>query len=247
MSPGLDRDLLSFHAHAAHPVACPFSDGTVTRIVGSLRLPATADVLDAGCGRGAWLLRLLQVYPGTRATGIDRSPLVLAEARLHAARLGLAERCRFVEGDATPLLAELGTFELAICLGAVHALGGREEAVRRLRDHVRPDGLLLVADGFWQRPPTRAALAALGAAPTDFPDLGGLVESLAAFGQVLEVWPSGAAEWDAYESAWCEGLRRWAGEAPDPQAVLEVARDHQRGYEQGYRGVLGFAAVLLRA
>jgi hypothetical protein len=55
-------------------------------------------------------------------------------------------------------------------------------------------------------------------------------------------------EWEAYEAAWCGSLERHAAAEPDPSRAEELAsaaRAHRAGYEQGYRGILGFAVLLL--
>jgi release factor glutamine methyltransferase len=53
-------------------------------------------VLDIGTGSGAILVALLSELPRARGVGSDISPGALAVAAENAARLGVAERCRFV-------------------------------------------------------------------------------------------------------------------------------------------------------
>ncbi|MEJ5913678.1 hypothetical protein [Pseudokineococcus sp. 1T1Z-3] len=57
------------------------------------------------------------------------------------------------------------------------------------------------------------------------------------------------AEWDDYEWSWTGSLVDWAlHEAPtddDRQQALSTAREHRRQWLGGYRGVLGFATVVL--
>lgn len=56
-------------------------------------------VLDLGTGSGALLLAILAECPDAKGVGVDLSPAALAVARQNAARTGLAERCRFIEGS----------------------------------------------------------------------------------------------------------------------------------------------------
>lgn len=164
----LDRDLVSFHAHADHPIACPFSDATVEAIVAAL--PPARGVLDVGCGRGAWLLRILSRHGDARGEGIDHHGPLIEAAAATARQLGIDPRVRFTCGDAAEALDAAGTFELVLCLGATHALGGLATALPRLAARLAPGGRLLVGEGFWERAPTPAALASLGARRGDLPD-----------------------------------------------------------------------------
>jgi release factor glutamine methyltransferase len=55
-------------------------------------------VLDVGTGSGAIALAVADELPETEVTATDTSPAALEVARANAARLGLSERVRFVEG-----------------------------------------------------------------------------------------------------------------------------------------------------
>ena len=86
----------------------------------------------------------------------------------------------------------------------------------------------------------RAALGGLGAEPDELGDLDGLLDAVRGAGlEVVEVQTATREEWDAFESAWRAGLER----LDDPRARA-LAEDRRAGYEQGYRGELGFAFVL---
>ncbi|MEW2444271.1 hypothetical protein [Micromonospora marina] len=116
--------------------------------------------------------------------------------------------------------------------------------------HVDPDGILMAGEGFWQVPPTPAALAALGAKPDDHADLAGLVDAAEqagwtpVYGHVSDV-----AEWDDYEWSWTGSLTEWALDNPghpDATDALAAAREHRDQWLRGYRGVLGFVTLVLR-
>jgi len=67
-------------------------------------------VLDVGTGSGAIALAVADELPRCEVTASDTSPRALAVARANAARLGLAERVRFLECT----LPEDGGFDLVI-------------------------------------------------------------------------------------------------------------------------------------
>jgi len=56
------------------------------------------------------------------------------------------------------------------------------------------------------------------------------------------------AEWDAFEESSYRGLERFARRAPDhplSNAAREFAARRRKDYYDGYRGVLGFAYLIL--
>ena len=75
-----------------------------------LPLPADARCVDVGTGSGVIALTLAAERPGARVQAVDRSPNALSLARENAARLGLAERVEFFQGDL--LAACAGPFDL---------------------------------------------------------------------------------------------------------------------------------------
>ena len=74
-------DMLKFFdiTHREHVICNPTSEAKLARLVGLLRLPADAQVVDIACGKGEFLIRLAETY-GIRGTGIDISPFYIAEA-----------------------------------------------------------------------------------------------------------------------------------------------------------------------
>jgi release factor glutamine methyltransferase len=61
-----------------------------------------ASLLDVGTGSGAIALALADELPGCAVTAVDTSAAALEVARANAARLGLAERVRFLPGSLPP-------------------------------------------------------------------------------------------------------------------------------------------------
>lgn len=81
-------------------------------------------VADLGCGQGEAAVYLAR--HGFQVVGVDFSPVALRRARAAAARAGVADRCRFVEGDLTaPRIPGVdGPFNVIIDLGTLDDLQG---------------------------------------------------------------------------------------------------------------------------
>ncbi len=206
-------------------------------------------MLDLGCGEAGWLRRALELHPDATADGVDTSVWSLGRAADAAAEQGVADRLTLHETDVDdfPVAAD---FDLVLCVGATHAFGGLASTLVAAGGRVRPDGFLLVGEGFWETPPGPPALEALGADAGDLLDLVATLDLVERSGWTpVHGHVSSAHEWDDYEWSWCGSLASWAldhPEDPDAPDALTISRDHRQGWLGGYRGVLGFVCLLLR-
>jgi SAM-dependent methyltransferase len=244
----MDRQTISAIAHLDHPVAAPVSEPHLERLLSLSRLETGARILDLGCAEASWTLRALELFPGTRADGVDISSQALDTAARNAESRGLADRIRLHEKPATEFpVAE--PYDLVLCVGATHAFGGLSATMEEVRRFLRPGGLALIGEGFWETPPTPPLLHRLGATLDDYADLPGTVTRMEDAGfRVVYGHTSELAEWDEYEWSWTGSLTRWALDHPGPDgdAALAAALDHRDMWLNGYRGVLGFVTFLLR-
>lgn len=240
----MQRHEISRIAHRHHPVAAPLSDTAVARLLDRLDPPPSGRVLDLGCGGGAWLSALLARRPDLTGVGVDLHPMQPSEV-FEAATAG---RGVLVEADATTW--EDGPFDAVLAVGVAHVFGGAGGTIDAARRHLAPRGRVLLGDGIWDVPPTDAALQALGTTPDEFADLAGFVALCRDHGwEVAHGHVSTLEEWDEYEWSWTGSLMDWAledGRDPESRRVaLTAAADHRDEWLGGYRGVLGFATVVL--
>jgi SAM-dependent methyltransferase len=102
-------------------------------------------VLELGCGYGRVALRLAAA--GAQVVGIDVAEDSLALARRDAVAAGLAERCRYLNMDATALAFDDASFDAVACVqNGIAAF--RVEAHRIVAEAwrvLRPGGRLLLA------------------------------------------------------------------------------------------------------
>ena len=242
----MDRAETSRIAHTHHPVAAPVSGASVARLLDRLDPPRGSRVLDLGCGSGAWLVELLARRRDLTGVGVD--------THLHPDRVaranerGVGARIIWQEGDAVQWWD--GGHGAVLCIGASHAFGGTAAMLDAVATHLAPGGRALVGDGFWQAPPSPAALSSLAAEPEDFPSLPGLLDLVEGGGwAVTYAHVSTAGEWDDYEWSWTGSLTEWAlrpeTDPADRAHALDAAVQHRQAWLGGYRGELGFLTAVL--
>jgi SAM-dependent methyltransferase len=245
----MDAHRTSAIAHGDHPIAAPLSDETVRRLLERAIPAGTGRVLDLGCGQGHWLARAMAGRPGLRATGVDIDAAIIADASEMLARADLLDRTDLYTSDAKTVSFP-HTFELVLAVGVAHAFGGLLPTLAAAREHLSANGVVVVGDGFWEREPDGATLDA-GFAADEFEDLATTVDRVTGEGWVpVYGHVSTTEEWHDYEFSWTGTLSRWALDHPsDPYSVtaLEAAEAHRKEWLHGYRGVLGFITMVLRA
>jgi SAM-dependent methyltransferase len=238
----VDRQRLSSIAHSHHPIAAPVAGVNVNRLLRRADRRPAARILDLACGQAAWAMQALAHYPDGVADGIDTSRHALERAEAAATERGLADRLTLHERDARTYVPD-GDYDLVLCVGSTHVFGGLAGTLELAGRHVRPDGVLLVGEGFWESPPTDKAMA-------DLTDLAGVVDIAERAGWTpIYAHVSDAAEWDNYEWSWTGSLTEWAIDNPghpDAGPALAQAREHRDKWLRGYRNELGFVTLVLR-
>lgn len=142
-----------------------FSHYAVDEILACIRSDGRGELLDIGCGSGVVTLAAAKAFgPSSRITGLDLSSEMLAFAGQKAERAGLADRIRFVEGDAEALPFADAAFDSVVSLYAWRHLPNPAAATREAFRVLRPGGTFVLAVGsgpeLMSLEGVRAALAA---------------------------------------------------------------------------------------
>jgi SAM-dependent methyltransferase len=225
----------SWIAHAGLPFAHPLSEAAVDAAIAALPLSPGASVLDTGCGNGAILLRTIKAHPSAHGLGVDLDPDAIAEARDHAD----GNSAQFEVRNAADIE---GPFDAVINVGSSHAHGGFPQALTALR---RLAPVVLYGEGFWQRLPSPAFLAALGGATVDeLADLDGLRAAIRDAGfAILHESFADEHDWTRYEETLAANAERHG--TPDTLAYAQRIRN--RRALPGGTSTLGFGLFVLRA
>ena len=102
----------------------PLAEEDVDEMIEALDLEPGAHVLDLGCGKAEILLRIVERYPDVRATGLDNSPAILAEARRQAEERVPESKVTLLEEDVREYAPEPGSYDLVVSTGGISFRGG---------------------------------------------------------------------------------------------------------------------------
>lgn len=234
---------------ADHEIFNPASLAAFDELVGLLRLPEHARVLDIACGSGGPLIRIAKAWT-VEATAVDLCPQFLARAREASLQVNTGSTFRLIELDGANFSDEPESYDLAMCLGASWVFGGHRKTLRALAGFTRPGGLVLAGEPFWMSDPPSEYLEAEGETRegfgTHFTNVrDGVEEGLSLLFTVV----SEKRDWDRYEGMRWQGAERYAAANPgDPDVpeILERAHRSRDAYLKWGRDVMGWAIYLFQ-
>jgi SAM-dependent methyltransferase len=138
-----DAEAAAFDDEPDHGLRDPEVRGAWRALLESVLPPAPSRIADLGCGTGT--LTTLLAEMGHVVHGVDLSPAMLSRARPKAAGLDVT----FAEGDAAdpPLPAE--HYDVVLSRHVLWALPDPAAALERWCGLLRPEGRLVLVEGFW--------------------------------------------------------------------------------------------------
>jgi SAM-dependent methyltransferase len=110
-----------------------------------LKSERAARVADVGCGVGWSTIALARAFPNALVEGIDLDEASIDDARRNAAEAGMADAVSFRVHDAADPEAR-GVYDLACMFEALHDTPRPAEVLSALREMLRDDGSVLLAD-----------------------------------------------------------------------------------------------------
>jgi 2-polyprenyl-3-methyl-5-hydroxy-6-metoxy-1,4-benzoquinol methylase len=109
------------------------------------KLERGARVADIGCGHGASVVVMAEAFPNSTITGFDFHEPSIATARKRAADAGVADRTRF---EVATSKSYPGTYDLICFFDCLHDMGDPVGIARYAREHLAPDGTILLVEPF---------------------------------------------------------------------------------------------------
>jgi SAM-dependent methyltransferase len=109
-------------------------------------LAPRAHVVEIGSGPGRLAVTLAEAAPEIRVTGVDVAPDMVERATTLAARSGVADRVRFLVGDAASLPFPYATFDLAVSTFSAHHWPDPAKGLTEIYRVLRPGGMARIYD-----------------------------------------------------------------------------------------------------
>jgi SAM-dependent methyltransferase len=236
--------------HREHMVCNPTSEEKLARLVQLVHLPRGARVVDIACGKGEFLIRLVEAY-GAHGVGVDISPFCIAEAerrlRARVPQAGIA----FIQMDGADFQPDPSrSFSLASCIGASWIFGGYAATLDALVSMVEPNGWVIAGEPYWLREPSQEYLRASGLTRDGFGSHAENVEAGERRGlELVHTLVSSNDDWDRYEGLQWYATAEYARAHPDDPDLADllerVAKD-KSAYLRWGRGTLGWAMYVFR-
>jgi ubiquinone/menaquinone biosynthesis C-methylase UbiE len=248
----VDQNKLSFLAHHTHRFASPVSEVVLDRTLGMAGMPVGATCFDLGCGTGGMALHLAEAY-GLAVKAVDRSPLMIAEARARLVGRGSPGSVSLHEEGSIGFLAREGAADLVVAIGAVALTASAQDAasiLKALAAHVRPGGCLLWGETHWKREPSDMIRLLLGPTASVYGSHADYIHAGVA-ADLLPLYAVTASDqdWDEYTWRYTTALENHLREHPDDPDAAEI-RNRAQGWRALYlaeaRDTMGFGLYLFR-
>jgi len=237
---------------SAHRIHNPITPEKLATLGVALRLESGTQVLDLGSGSGEMLCTWARDH-GIFGIGIDMSQLYTKQAKLRAEELGVADRVKFIHGDASGFVSD-EKVSVAACVGATWIAGGVAGTIELLARSLRTGGIILIGEPYWRQLPPTEDVAKMCHA-NSISDFLMLPELLASFGShgydVVEMILADQNDWDRYEAAKWLTMRRWLEANLDDELAKDVRAELTSGpvryatYTREYTG-WGIFALMQR-
>lgn len=248
----MDRNKFSAIAHRDHAFSNPISEEKLMKMIRIISPKKHDKVIDIGSGKCELLIRLVESYQ-VSATAIELYEGAIEEAKKRARSRISEDSIEFMVDDAKSVVERCKDdgYDLGICIGSTHALGGLESTLHTLKRVVKDNGYILIGEGYWKQPPSPEYLEALGGADeselTSHADNIKIAEKLG----LIPLWSyvSNEDDWDNYEWLYSISVENYCQknlDDPDREAMLKRIRTWRQTYLNWGRDTLGFGLYLFQ-
>jgi cyclopropane fatty-acyl-phospholipid synthase-like methyltransferase len=246
----LSRERFSTIGHTDIRFWNPVGGAVIEDWIAALALTPESRILDVGCGRAELLLRVVERY-GCAGVGVDGSSMAIDLGRQELAHRLPQANCELRCAPFTASEFAPDSLDLACCVGSSHAIGNYPQTLEVLSRLVKPGGLILVGEGYWQREPAPEYLGFLQSSRDELLSHQGNIELATSKSlQLLRAYQSTPTDWARYEDGYAANLYTFLAanpDDPDADAIRERIDSWRNAYQRWGRDTLGFGLYLLRA
>jgi cyclopropane fatty-acyl-phospholipid synthase-like methyltransferase len=225
----------------------PISAEKLLRIGEVLEFGRESKVIDFGCGFGETLAMWAEKFV-ISGTGVDIREYACQRARSKMQERKLADRIDIVCADGSEYEFQSNAYDAALCIGATFIWGGYRDAVRAMKDAIRPGGRLVIGEVHWLKHDIPQEYLNTTAPPGTNYEYELLQITNEEGFDIEYMVRAGDDDWDRYSADNWRGLVRWIDENPghpERQEVTEYLHKTQEEYLKYEREYIGWAIYVL--
>lgn len=234
--------------HKYQDIMNPMSEEKIERLINLLKLETKSHVLDIGCGKGEFLIRLVERY-SVSGVGVDKSPYCIKDCLRKKKERVPESDLVFLEMDGADYATDQ-KFDLTVLLGASWVFGGYHGTLKALSSLTVKNGLIVIGEPFWLKDPDPKYLKMENFGR----DVYGTHDENVKTGEELGLFciytlVSDKDDWDHFES-----LHWWAvddhirnnPDDPDNDEIREANERFKKNYLKWGRETQGWAIYVFR-
>ncbi len=236
-------------SEANHLILNPYTRSELMLLGEVCRLEPHMRQLDLACGKGEMLCQWSQEW-GIQGVGVDISKVFLKAARQRAVEFDVQNRVTFIEADAGQFSTQGEQFDVVSCIGATWIGNGLAGTVKLMLPALKPGGLLLIGEPYWNETPPDEAYTSSKIGKDDYTSLIGTLDRFEAMGlKLVEMVLATPHSWDRYVAAHWWTVDTWLGTHPndaDAAPLREWIAADKRDYLEYGRRYLGWGVFVLK-
>lgn len=234
----------------SHLLCNPINKEKFEKFCSLLRLKRGARVLDIGCGKGEFLIRLAELYD-ISGVGVDLSPTFVKEFLEKYQKRILESDIKILEMNGANYKPESPeSFDLTMCIGASWIYNGYRGTIQALKSMTKPGGLIAVGQPFWLKEPSEEYLKAEELKREEISTHQDNVRVGEEEGLTcLYTMVSNHDDWDHYETLQWWAVDDYIRNNPNDEDILELLERKRRdkeNYLRWGRETLGWAIYVFR-
>lgn len=227
----------------------PISPEKLDEMIAMIPLDKRSRMIDIGAGTCDTAIRFIERY-GCSVQAVELSDHAIQVAKRRMKGKMNVDQISFINNDINKVELPADSFDSGVCIGSTHAIGDLKSTLRALQKWVKPDGYILIGEGYWKQPPSTEYLKALGGTEDELQTHYENLETGESLGYTsLCARTASEGDWDRFEWSYAKTIEDYCFEHrddPDCSEFLKKIRDWKRTYNQWGRDTLGFGLYLFR-